>query len=314
MLHLIKIPLKKTFFYLLFFFTDLGLTAQQYAIKIPIIIDTDSANEIDDLFALVRVLGEPRFQLLGISSAQFHQSPYATTDTALESHKLNQELLELLPQFNIRLVRGSAQPLKNIKFPQQSEASDFIIQQAKKLPKEQKLHLIILGSCTNIASALIQAPEIVNKLQVYYIGFWHDPVQNTYNKNEFNTNNDPKATNFLLDFKGLDFRIMSATTCQNLVFEKDQTFKNLGENPLGLYLKNRWLSYKRWWTYKDPEKRKWIMWDISIIEALAHPEWTEKKFFLTPKENLTRKVQIYTFIDTLKMKNDFWQHYNRLLP
>ncbi|MGB1555940.1 MAG: hypothetical protein ACPHDX_07545, partial [Flavobacteriaceae bacterium] len=104
--------MKKTFFYLLFFFTDLGLTAQQYAIKIPIIIDTDSANEIDDLFALVRVLGEPRFQLLGISSAQFHQSPYATTDTALESHKLNQELLELLPQFNIRLVRGSAQPLK----------------------------------------------------------------------------------------------------------------------------------------------------------------------------------------------------------
>ncbi len=169
--------MKKTFFYLLFFFTYLGLTAQQSAIKIPIIIDTDSANEIDDLFALVRVLGEPRFQLLGISSAQFHQSPYATTDTALESHKLNQELLELIPQFNIRLVRGSAQPLKNIKFPQQSEASDFIIQQAKKLPKEQKLHLIILGSCTNIASALIQAPEIVNKLQVYYIGFGTTPYK-----------------------------------------------------------------------------------------------------------------------------------------
>ena len=196
MLHLIKNTFEKNFFLPAFFLHLFRLAAQQSAIKIPIIIDTDSANEIDDLFALVRVLGEPRVQLLGISSAQFHQSPYATTDTALESHKLNQELLELIPQFNIRLVRGSAQPLKNIKFPQQSEASDFIIQQAKKLPKEQKLHLIILGSCTNIASALIQAPEIVNKLQVYYIGFWHDPIQNTYNKKNLTLITIPKQQIF----------------------------------------------------------------------------------------------------------------------
>ena len=300
--------------YLLVFLICLGLRAQTDSPKLPLIIDADTANEIDDLFALVRALGEPRFQLLGITAAQFHQSPYATEDTALESHQLNQELLALLPQNNVPLVRGSAHPLKNSNTAQRSEASDFIIQQAKALAKGRKLQLVILGSCTNVASALLQAPEIAPKLQISYIGFWHDPEQNTYNKKEFNTGNDPLATNLLLDFKGLDFRVMSATTCQHLVFDKTTTFKNLGDNPLGLYLKNRWSTFKRWWTDKDPEQKRWIMWDLAIIEALAHPEWAERKTFVTPKENLQRNIQIYTSIDTLKMQNDFWQHYQRLLP
>jgi hypothetical protein len=83
---------------------------------------------------------------------------------------------------------------------------------------------------------------------------------------------------------------------------------------LGLYLKKRWSTFKRWWTDKDPEQKRWIMWDLAIIEALANPQWAERKAFVTPKENLKRKIQIYTSIDTLKMQNDFWQHYKRLLP
>lgn len=305
--------MKNCFFYLLVFLISLGLVAQTDYPKLPLIIDADTANEIDDLFALVRALGEPRFQLLGITAAQFHQSPYASKDTALESHQLNQELLALLPQHNVPLVRGSAHPLKNSNTAQPSKASDFIIQQAKALPTDQKLQLVILGSCTNVASALLQAPEIAPKLQIYYIGFWHDPAQNTYNKKEFNTGNDPLATNVLLDFKGLDFSVMSATTCQHLVFDKTTTFKNLEDNPLGLYLKNRWSTFKRWWTDKDPEQKRWIMWDLAIIEALAHPEWAERKTFVTPKENLQRNIQIYISIDPLKMQENFWKHYKNLI-
>ena len=305
--------MKKTFFLVVVFLMSLALGAQTDSTKLPLLIDADTANELDDLFALVRALGEPRFQLLGITAAQFHQSPYATEDTALESHQLNQELIALLPQYGVPLLRGSAHPLKNNKTAQRSAASDFIIQQAKLLPKGQKLQLVILGSCTNVASALLQAPEIASKLQISYIGFWHDPVRNTYDKKEFNTGNDPIATNFLLDFKGLDFQVMSATSCQHLVFDKATSFKKLGNSPLGIYLKNRWSTFKRWWTDKDPGQERWIMWDLAIIEALAHPEWTEKKSFTTPKENLQREIQIYTSIDTLKMQNDFWQHYQRLL-
>ncbi len=245
----------KNLIFIFFFLFSFLISAQKQEEKLQIIIDADTANEIDDLFAIIRALGEPRFELLGITSAQFHTSPYATTNTALESQEMNEALINLIPKYQVPIIIGSPFPLENNKTPQTSEASQFIINQAKILPKGKKLHLVILGSCTNVASALLEAPEIKSKLMIYYIGFWHDPVKNTYNKNEFNTNNDTIATNFLLDYEGLNFQVMSATTCQYLVFDKAITFEKLGNNILGKYIKERWESYERWWTKNDLEKK-----------------------------------------------------------
>lgn len=288
-------------------------TAQKKEPKLNVIIDTDSANEIDDLFAITRAIEEPNFRLLGITAAQFHTSPYASDNTALESQEINKEFIDLIPNFKVPLIVGSSLPLENAKTPRISDASQFIINQARILPKEKKLYLIILGSCTNVASAILEAPEIKSKLIVFYVGFWHDTKKNTYDKKEFNTNNDIIATNFLLDLEGLDFRVMSATTSQNLVFNKTITFNNLGDNYLGVYLKQRWIDYERWWTKKDIEKKYWIMWDLAIIEALINPELTEIKLFKTPLENLDRNILIYTSINSKKMEDDFWKHYKTLI-
>ena len=303
----------KNLIFIFFFLFSFLISAQKQEEKLKIIIDADTANEIDDLFAIIRALGEPRFELLGITSAQFHTSPYATTNTALESQEMNEALINLIPKYQVPIIIGNPFPLENNKTPQTSEASQFIINQAKILPKEKKLHLVILGSCTNVASALLEAPEIKSKLMIYYIGFWHDPVKNTYNKNEFNTNNDTIATNFLLNYEDLNLRVMSATTSQYLVFEKAITFEKLGNNALGKYIKDRWESYERWWTKNDLEKKRWIMWDLAIIQALVHPEWTKIKSFKTPLENRPREIQIYTDIDTLKIQENFWNHYKTLI-
>ena len=105
----------------------------------------DTANEIDDLFAIIRALGEPRFDLLGITSAQFHTSPYATTNTALESQEMNEALINLIPKYQVPIIIGSPFPLENNKTPQTSEASQFIINQAKILPKGKKYSLKMLN-------------------------------------------------------------------------------------------------------------------------------------------------------------------------
>ena len=304
--------LKIIFFAFFIFFYYLA-TGQKKKERLHIIIDSDTANEIDDLFAIIRAIGEPRLELLGITSAQFHTSPNATENTALESLKIGRDLIDLISKYDIPVIVGSPYPLENNNSPQISEASRFIINQAKILPKGEKLHLIILGSCTNVASALLEAPEIRRKVIVSYVGFWHDIKKNSFDKNEFNTNNDLTATNYLLNFKGLDFRVMTATTSKNLVFKKKEAFQKLGDNPLGNYLKNRWRVYNRWWTNKDKEKKRWIMWDLAIIEALIHSEWSKMEFFKTPPENYMREIQIYTAIDRIKMEDDFWKHYKTLI-
>ncbi|MDO6738160.1 nucleoside hydrolase [Wenyingzhuangia sp. 2_MG-2023] len=275
--------------------------------KIKLIIDADTANEVDDLFAIVRALNEPKFDLLGITSAQFHTSPLASKESVKESQKINEEIVKLADRTDVPTPLGSNIPLKSASKASPSAASKFIIEQVLKLKKNEKLNVVVLGSSTNVASAILEAPEIIPKLKVHYIGFWHTVATNQYNKKEFNSNNDSIAVEVLLNTRNLDFQVMSATTCQYLVFNKitvDQKLK--GKGPLANYLVNRWETYNRWWTQKDKEKKQWIMWDVAIIEALVHPEWTTKQEFYTPKENTQRKIKIHTAINVEKMENNFW--------
>ena len=300
---------KKLGLIITFVLFTIGCTHQRQSKKLPLIIDADTANEVDDLFALVRAVGAPEFDLLGISSAQFHISPLATDSTVKESQKINEDIMRLLKRNDIPLPLGSNHPLKSKNIPQPSEAAHFIIDKAHDMRVDQKLNVVILGSCTNVASAILLDSTIVPKLKVHYLGFWHDTKTNTYDKKEFNSGNDTLAVNYLLDYPNLDLSVMTATTSQHLVFEKKKVDKELkAKGDLAEYLIKRWETYTRWWTTEDPLKEKWIMWDVAIIEALAHPEWATKAEFLTPSENTRRNIKIYTDIDTEKMQADYWEH------
>ena len=60
------------------------------------------------------------------------------------------------------------------------------------------------------------------------------PKKNTFDKKEFNSGNDTLAVNILLDTPNLDLTIMSATTSQHLVFEKEIVDQHLkGKSELG---------------------------------------------------------------------------------
>ena len=301
-------------FKLLFF---LILSFRICAQKIPIIIDADTANEVDDLFALSGAISEPNFDIIGITSSQFNTSPLATSNTALESKKISDEILELAKMTSIPSILGSSKPIDNVTKVKNSQASKFIIQSAKLYSKENPLHIVILGSCTNIATAIINAPEILNNIKVFYLGFWHDTETNSYNKNEFNSRNDPLAIDFLLNSSKLDLSIMTATTSQHLIFERKELDLFLSNNnSLGEYLKNRWDSYIRWWTNVDNEKKKWIMWDVAIIEVIANKNYSQIEIFETPPENIKRKIKIYTNINVLEIKKRFWnkmQTFNNII-
>jgi len=290
-------------FPLLFFFFQ-----KEQPERLQVIIDADTANEVDDLYALARAIEEPSINLLAITSAQFHTSPLASDSSVWESQRINENLIHLMDRSEVKLPLGSNEPLARLDSPQVSDASNFIVETASNLKKGVKLDLVILGSCTNVASAILQDPSIISKIRVHYLGFWHDPKTNLYNLKEFNSGNDTLAVRVLLETAGLDLTVMSATTSQRLVFEKRIVDENLkGKSPLGDYLVNRWEDFERWWTKADPEKTKWTMWDLAIIEGLIHPEWTTVSSFDTPKGYRSRMIKIHTTIDREAMEVDFWR-------
>jgi len=276
--------------------------------SIRVIIDADTANEVDDLYAIAWALLAPRLNIIGLTSAQWHTNPRTPNDSVGESQRLNEEILALMGKTAIPTPQGSNFPMVNEQRPQPSEAAKFIIEQALATPDGEKLSIVILGPCTNIASAILIEPKIIPKLSVNYLGFWYDVATNTWNKREFNTNNDPNSVNVLLNTANLEFRVMTATTSQHLVFEKtkmDALLKNRGG--IGDYLIDRWDNYDRFWQATDKEKTKWIMWDVAILVALAYPELVEEKEVITPHDNLHRTIKVYTKIDVPAMKANFEQ-------
>ncbi|SHJ19363.1 Inosine-uridine preferring nucleoside hydrolase [Mesonia phycicola] len=303
----LSLKIKHYFFNTLLFFCFSITIAQNSTSPLPLIIDADTANEVDDLFAIVRAILEPKFNLIGISSAQFHTSPLASNNSVNESQLINKDIIQLMNVKGVSLPLGSNKPLIEYGKPVSSEASRFIIETAHQMEQNQKLNIVVLGSCTNIASAILEDPTIIPKIKIHYIGFWHTPATNIYNKKEFNSSNDPIAVEVLLNTKNLDFNVMTATTSQHLVFTKNEVDTYLKDKKgVAQYLVNRWETYDRWWTKEDLEKEKWIMWDVAIIEALAQPEWSTIKEFTTPPENTQRKINIHTNIDSEKMNIDFW--------
>ncbi|MBL31074.1 MAG: hypothetical protein CMC81_07555 [Flavobacteriaceae bacterium] len=294
---------------IIFFFLFIQISKAQ---KVKVIIDADTANEVDDLFAILGALTEPKFDVVGLTTSQFNTSPYATNNTPLESKIINDSIISLIGYESIPSLMGQIDPISNLDSITSSDASNFIVKKAKLTSKNNPLNIIVLGSCTNIASAIITDPSILDKIKVYYLGFWHNPIINSYNLNEFNTRNDPIAVNFLLNNPDLDLTVMSASTSKNLVFNKVDVFSKLAKlDNLGLYLIDRWISFNRWWTNDDKENNFWVMWDVALVEAIANQDISTKETFDTPDGYTKRKINIYTKIDPETIKQRYWKKIER---
>lgn len=277
---------------------------RQDATRITVVIDADTANEIDDLYAIVRALVEPRFRVVGLSSAQWNHR-LSPPDTVLRSQALNQDLLRLMKRPDIPAPLGAemimGKPWGSPTEPSDSAAAQFIIRAARAMPRGEKLRVVSLGATTNLASAIALAPDIVPKLACYVLAGKYYADRRVWDKDEFNVRNDLNATNFLFNAEGLELHVMPINILFEFKFEQKATIEGLmGKGEVWDYLANRWLSFA-------PGHGQWIMWDLALVQALAHPELATESEVSTPPENAQRKIFAYTRVDLAGMKADWWE-------
>ncbi|MDF1549045.1 MAG: hypothetical protein P1P88_14570, partial [Bacteroidales bacterium] len=58
--------------------------------KRKVIIDADTGNEVDDLFALVRGLIDPQWEVIGLNATQWQASHWTVEKSMEESYRLNE--------------------------------------------------------------------------------------------------------------------------------------------------------------------------------------------------------------------------------
>ena len=171
-----------------------------------------------------------------------------------------------------------------------SPAVTFIIEQAMKAGPERKLDLVVLGPLTNVASALLQAPDIAGIIRVYALGMQYNIATGAWDKNEFNARNDLNALDQVLSNEQVELFVMPASTAAALTLAQETTAAELDRyrHPVTQLLKNRWDDVHA--------GKEWIMWDLALMEAILHPEWATIKVVSGPPENGGREVSVFTHI------------------
>ena len=273
------------------------------------ILDADTANEIDDLYAIAYLFAEEGIQWEGLNSAQWYH--YKSGDsTVYQSQHLNEELLALADRTDLPHPLGAdtimGEPWGGYQ-PRDSPAAQFIIEQARQGASSgggaagaEKVVVMCIGASTNLASAIALAPDIKDKIVAYVLGFQYDTAGGYWNKDEFNIRRDLNAANYLLNAEGLELHVMPTTTAVQYTWQRDSTFARLDRSgPIGEYLERRWQT-------NATEDSARVMWDVAALQAFLKPGQATEIEVDTPPENTPRKVWMYTDIDEEAMQRDFW--------
>lgn len=268
---------------------------------VELIIDSDSGNEIDDLYAITLALIDPKIKLTGLSSAQWNIHPLGGDSSIYESQRINEDLLRLHDRPAVPHPLGGADQTGywGDTKPVNSPAAQFIIEEVKKLKYGKKLNVVTLGAVTNLASAILLDTTIIPKIRWYGMGLKYNDRDRIWGKNSFNVRNDLDGMDYLLNREGLESHIMTATTAKKYTFNQTETFDLLGHRgPMWDYLVDRWKTLY-------PEDKTRIMWDVTLIQAIMNPDLVTEKEVWGPPDNFRKKVFVYTWIDETKMQREF---------
>lgn len=168
-----------------------------------VIIDSDVKNEADDQFAVVHALLSPTLDIRGIIPAHFGDE--RSTTSMLDSRGELDHLLALLGMpGTVTVANGAEHRLPGADTPVDSAGARLIIDEARRADAGP-LFIAFLGPLTDMASALLLAPDIADTdTTVIWIGgppYGDREWRGTWP--EFNLRNDIHAANVVFG-SGID--------------------------------------------------------------------------------------------------------------
>lgn len=302
---------------IMFLFTIL-FTITAMAQNKQLVIDADTGNELDDFYAITSALLEDNVEVLALISAHFnnvqlltdsmwHVYPTDNINTVQISQDENEKLLKLLDMEHIphpigcdRMVGYAWGFNEGAPIPE-SPGVDLIIEMAQKIPEGEKLNVFCLGAVTNVASAVLQEPDIVSKIRLYALNMRYDFQKQAWDKSSFNARNDINGLDILLNEKELEMIVIPGNVSAELVFNRGRTRKVMDEvqHPLTDILMQRWDEVSAGNT--------WIMWDLALVEAFLHPEWATIETLPAPPENNRDFLKVITDVDHQKIEQNFFE-------
>ena len=246
--------------------------------QVRMVLDTDTYNEVDDQFALAYALLSPeKVDIEAVYAAPFKNNRSESAGDGME--KSYEEILRLLKFMDRKAdgfaFKGSNSYLQDISKPIESDATKDLIKRAMASSPADPLYVVPVGCITNIASAILIEPKIIENIVVVWLGGngLHWPHQK-----EFNLHQDVLAAQVVLN-SGVPFVIMPTrpvishfhTTIPELKFYLE------GKNELSDYLYNIVVEYSQG---RDAWSK--VIWDVTAVAWLVNPSWVPTNIVHSP--------------------------------
>lgn len=278
--------------------------------KINVVIDTDTYNEIDDQFAVVYALLSPeQMEVEAIYAAPYLNNRSESPEDGMQ--KSYEEILRLMGKLGMEheglVFRGSEGFLKDYDQPLESDAAKDLVKRA--MASEEPLYVLTLGAPTNVASAILMEPEIINKIVVVWLG---GKGLNWDTAREFNLQQDLLSSKILFDSGVPLIQIPTEPVTSHLLTtipELDTYLK--GQGAIGDYLIEIFKDY-----HDDHFAYSKIIWDISVIAYVINPTWFKTEIRHSPIltdqitysfDNSRHFIRLATYLNRDKIFGDMFR-------
>ena len=246
--------------------------------KVRMVLDTDTYNEIDDQFALAYALLSPdKLEVEAVYAAPFENNRSDGPADGME--KSYQEILRLLEFMEIPargfVFRGSDSYLQDTRTPVESEAAKDLVKRAMASSPEDPLYVVPVGCITNIASAILMEPGIIQNIVVVWLG---GNGLDWPHQREFNLRQDVKAAQVVLN-SGVPFVILPTRPVISHFHTTIPELKHYlaGKNELSDYLYEIVVEYS-----KGREAWSKVIWDVTAVAWLINPSWVPTDLVHSP--------------------------------
>jgi inosine-uridine nucleoside N-ribohydrolase len=252
--------------------------------RVRMVLDTDTFNEIDDQFAIVQALLSPdRLDLQAIYAAPFQNARASGPAEGMQlSYDEILRLLERLQRPAEGLVyRGVREYVGPQKLFRDSEAVDDLIARAREGSTASPLYVVAIAAISNVASAILKAPDIVDKIVVVWLGGHSFEWKDT---REFNLRQDVGGAQILFD-SGVPIVLLPCmgvvSHLHSNVPEIERYVEPCGE--IGRFLSMRFKAY-------STDHIGWSkeIWDMAAVAWVLDADWAPS--FVVSSPILTDQV------------------------
>jgi purine nucleosidase len=160
-----------------------------------VVLTTDCGADLDDQGALAQLALTPELELRGVVTTHA-PTPRLPAPAAESSARCVREVLGHLPlRHQPAVLAGSSVPLESKSAPLRNAGVDFILRESRPYSRGRRLALLVIGAGTDVASALLTDPTLVDRVEIISMGFTSWPKGGE----EWNVKNDVRAWQVILD-------------------------------------------------------------------------------------------------------------------